>query len=112
MEEHLYELVGFLKLGIEATGALFVGIGCISAVFIYLKSLLKKDQYIFQKIRLTLAKFLVLGLEFQLGADILATAISPNWDSIGKLAAIAVIRTILNYFLTQELKDNQEEIKV
>jgi uncharacterized membrane protein len=40
-----------------------------------------------------------------LAADILATAIAPTWDEIGKLAAIAVLRTALNYFLERELKE-------
>ena len=55
-------------------------------------------------IRLTLARYLSLALEFQLAADILSTAISPSWDEIGKLSAIAVIRTGLNYFLGLEVK--------
>ena len=59
----------------------------------------------FNEIRLTLARFLALALEFQLGADILSTAIAPSWDQIGKLGAIAVIRTGLNYFLTREMKE-------
>jgi uncharacterized membrane protein len=45
------------------------------------------------------------SLEFQLAADILSTAIAPSWDRIGKLAAIAVIRTALNYFLVLELRN-------
>ena len=46
-----------------------------------------------------------LALEFQLGADILTTAVAPSWDQIGKLGAIAVIRTTLNYFLMRELRE-------
>jgi uncharacterized membrane protein len=61
----------------------------------------------FNKIRLILARYLALALEFQLGADILSTAIAPSWDQIGKLGAIAVIRTALNYFLTREMKEEQ-----
>jgi uncharacterized membrane protein len=43
--------------------------------------------------------WLLLGLEFALAADIIATVVSPSWDDIGELGAIAVIRTFLNYFL-------------
>ena len=39
-----------------------------------------------------------------LGADVLATAVAPSWDELGKLAAIAIIRTALNFFLERELK--------
>ena len=59
----------------------------------------------FVGVRLTLARYLSLALEFQLAADILSTAIAPSWDQIGKLAAIAVIRTGLNYFLAQEVRN-------
>ena len=37
------------------------------------------------------------------GADILRTAVEPSWDEIGRLAAIAAIRTALNYFLQREI---------
>jgi uncharacterized membrane protein len=45
-----------------------------------------------------------LGLEFELGADIIRSAISPDWNDIGQLAAIAVIRTFLNYFLERDIE--------
>jgi uncharacterized membrane protein len=52
----------------------------------------------------------VLALEFQLAADILSTAVAPTWEAIGKLAAIAVIRTVLNYFLTKEMEKEKTEV--
>jgi uncharacterized membrane protein len=48
-------------------------------------------------------------LELLLAADILQTAVAPTWDDIGKLAAVATIRTVLNYFLEKELRDMQIE---
>jgi uncharacterized membrane protein len=48
--------------------------------------------------------WLLLGLEFALAADIIASVISPTWDDIGRLAAIAAIRTFLNYFLEHDLE--------
>lgn len=57
--------------------------------------------------RVILARYLAVGLELQLGADILSTAIAPSWDQIGKLGAIAVIRTGLNYFLTKEMETKE-----
>jgi uncharacterized membrane protein len=47
--------------------------------------------------------WLLLGLEFALAADIVRSAIAPTWDDIGQLAAIAAIRTFLNYFLERDL---------
>lgn len=54
------------------------------------------------------ARWLVAALTFQLGADIVETTIAPSYEDIGRLAAIAVIRTFLNYFLERDLKDMRE----
>ena len=52
--------------------------------------------------------WLVLGLEFELAADIIGSVISPTWQDVGKLGAIAVIRTFLNYFLEKDLEETAE----
>ncbi len=53
-------------------------------------------------------RWLVAGLSVQLAADILESAIYTSWDSIGQLAAIAVIRTFLNYFLEKDITEIRE----
>ena len=55
------------------------------------------------QVRLSLGRWLALGLEFALAADILRTAVAPSWRDIGQLAAIAVLRTGLNYGLEREI---------
>lgn len=57
----------------------------------------------FHQIWLRYARWLVGSLTFQLAADIIETTITPGWQDIGRLAAIAVIRTFLNYFLERDL---------
>ncbi|PZF90471.1 DUF1622 domain-containing protein [Micromonospora endophytica] len=69
-----------------------------------------RDAAVFTRIRLTLGRFLTLGLEFQLAADILRTALSPTFAQIGQLAAIAAIRTVLNYVLRREIEQEQRQI--
>jgi uncharacterized membrane protein len=56
-----------------------------------------------EDVRLRLGRWLALALEFLLAADILRTAVAPSWSEIGQLAAIAALRTALNYFLQQEI---------
>ncbi|WP_036504056.1 DUF1622 domain-containing protein [Novosphingobium sp. AP12] len=51
------------------------------------------------------ARWILLALEFALGADIIRTAIAPSWDDIGKLAAIAAIRTGLGFFLERDIDE-------
>ena len=104
IEETIVWLVQWLKLGIETIGAALVAIGVVVAVVQLVRQFIGHKAAEFTATRLTLARYLALALEFQLGADILSTAIAPSWEQIGKLGAIAVIRTGLNYFLFLEMK--------
>jgi uncharacterized membrane protein len=62
----------------------------------------------FSQIRLEFGMWLVMALEFQLGADVLATTLSTSFDDLGKLGLVALIRTFLNYFLTKELESQRQ----
>jgi uncharacterized membrane protein len=104
IEEIIANLVLWLKLAIEAIGALVIGVGMLLAGLRFTRGSFPPAARDFTDARLTLARFLAIALEFQLGADILSTAVAPSWDAIGKLAAIAVIRTALNYFLSREMQ--------
>jgi uncharacterized membrane protein len=94
-----------LSLGslVEGIAAVVVGSGIIKAVYFYLKSLTSVSSGEIN-VRLALGKTLAIALEFLLSADILRTAVAPTWSDIGKLAAIAALRTLLNYFLDRELE--------
>jgi len=54
-------------------------------------------------VRLGLRRWLAIGLEFALAADILRTAVAPTWRDIGQLAAPAVLRIALNYSQEREI---------
>jgi len=107
-EALIFNAVQWLKLVVEVTGAIIIGLGVIAAIYQFARSLMPPQLESYNRIRLTLARYLALALEFQLGADILSTAIAPTWDQIGKLGVIAVIRTTLNFFLTREMKEERE----
>ena len=96
--------VEWLRLTIETIGAVVIAIGVVVALGLLVRSAVVRHAYDFNRVRLVLARHLTLALEFQLAADILSTAIAPSWDRIGKLAAIAIIRTALNYFLMIEMR--------
>ena len=97
--------VEWLRLGVESTGAVIIGIGVLLAIGSILRSSVSRQNMPHMDIRLTLGRYLSLALEFQLGADILTSAIAPSWEQIGKLGAIAVIRTGLNFFLMREVHE-------
>ena len=100
--------VQWLRLGVEAIGALIVASGVLVSAVRVIRVLGGGSPKNFVDVRIAFARYLALALEFQLGADILSTALAPSWDQIGKLAAVAVIRTALNFFLTREMRDEQQ----
>ena len=86
-----------------------VGFGVLATTYRYVLTLVGAREYTNNEIRLYLGRYLALGLEFQLGADILSTAVAPTLDDVILLGAIATIRTALNYFLSQELARERRE---
>ena len=107
IEGNIIVLVQWLKLGIETVGVVLVATGVCVAIAQLARVLIARQPTEFTDIRLTLARYLALALEFELGADILGTAVSPSWDQIGKLGAVAVIRTGLNFFLSMEMRQEK-----
>ncbi|MBO0720248.1 MAG: DUF1622 domain-containing protein [Blastocatellia bacterium] len=106
MEEVFREIAGYIALLLEATSALIIAYGAIKAIFrLLLPKYDKPETLVWRKtVFLHFGAWLILGLEFELAADIVRSAIAPSWESIGKLAAIAAIRTFLNYFLEKDVE--------
>jgi uncharacterized membrane protein len=102
--------IQWIKLILESIGAFLVSVGAAIALWHLFRSLREPGPVRFTPVRLYFAKYLSLALEFQLAADIVGTTISPTWEQIGKLGAIAVIRTALNYFLGREMREEKETI--
>ncbi|MEA2457091.1 MAG: hypothetical protein QOC95_63 [Thermoleophilaceae bacterium] len=103
MEHTIRDVVQQVVPVVEAVGALVIGVGVLVAFLLWLVGEVRPRAVPYEEVRLLLGRYLALGLEFELGADIVATAVRPSWDEIGKLAAIAGIRTALNYFLAKDL---------
>ena len=109
-ESRLQDVVGYLVLLVEAGGAIVIMIGAVVGFWRFAVHAVKGEIDGFVDTRLVLARFLALGLEFQLAADILRTAVGPSFEEIGKLAAVAAIRTALNYFLNRDMKEESKEV--
>ena len=105
MQSHLKEITELLELLIESGAVVIVVIGAAEMIarLIMLAVTGRVGQGGRRTAWLSLARWLVLALELQLAADIIGTAIAPNWQDIGKLAAIGGIRTFLNFFLEKDL---------
>jgi uncharacterized membrane protein len=105
--EELFKTIALpIALAAEAVAVLIIGFGVVEAVWGLLKSgkEYRRLRGARKQVWLGLAVWLLLGLEFELAADIVRSVISPEWADIGQLGAIAVIRTFLNYFLEKDLE--------
>jgi len=105
MEELVKLVAHYVSIIAEGVAVLFIIDGIIGSVWIYGQKtyFVKKDYVAYLESRNHLGHTLSLSLEFLIGADILKTAISPTWEDLGQLGAIVGIRTVLNFFLIQEL---------
>jgi len=111
MHDTVKILAHYAAIIADGIAVLFIIVGIIGAIMIYVRKtfFLKTDYMAMTQSRNHLGHSLSLGLEFLIGADILKTAISPTWEDIGQLGAIVGIRTVLNFFLTRELKQMESE---
>ena len=107
----IVDAVGVLVTVVEVCGAVIIAAGALWAFVRFLSvAFHSRNTVAFVPVRLTLGRYLALGLEFQLAADVLRTAIAPNFKEIGQLAAIAAIRTALNYFLAKEIAEERRQL--
>jgi len=106
MEQLFKMIVEDVALGVELGAALFITIGALEAVYRLALRLTGATGTAFRRkqIWVGFGVWLLLALEFELAADVLRSAISPTWDDIGQLGAIAAIRTFLNYFLEKDIE--------
>lgn len=119
-ESTLSGTVDFLSRLVEFAGALVIVVGAVEAFLRFVAAGLHRGRGSrggapsavggFDRIRLGLGRYLALGLEFQLAGDILRTAVAPTFSQIGQLAAIAAIRTALNYFLGKEIQEERRAV--
>ena len=112
MEEIAKTITVCISHGLEIMAAAIIGIAVLKLLYHYVGFNFKKKFFNnppqrgdLEGLRVRFGSAVAVSLELLLGADVLATAIAPSWDDIGKLAAIAILRTALNYFLGKELKE-------
>ena len=109
MEELMQRLSAGVALGVETAAVLIITFGSVEA-FVGLLSVgfgARATHGARKRVWRRFGVWLLLGLEFELAADIIGSVVSPSWKDIGQLGAIAVIRTFLNYFLERDLEAGQ-----
>jgi uncharacterized membrane protein len=112
MKEIVKTIATYVVYTAEAAAAFIIIAGALHAFWIFLRSAMFKARC-YREItlgRMKLGHSLLLGLDLLIGADILKTVVTPNWNDIGQLAAIIAIRTVLNFFLMREIEQEEKEM--
>jgi uncharacterized membrane protein len=110
MEELLHGFAHYVAMWVEAIAILIIAVGSIQAVVSSARLLFvpHPSGMAMRAVWLQFAHWLVAALTFQLAADIVKSSFEPTWDEVGRLAAIAAIRTFLSYFLDREVESNRQ----
>jgi len=109
VKEAISVFVDYAVIAIDAMAVIIIVAGTIEMFIACLRSVFfpsrtgteLRDGY------LRYARWLMAGLTLQLANDIIISARAPTWDDIGRLAAIAFIRTFLNFFLERDIRETQ-----
>jgi|SRR5215472_6063183 len=114
MEEIFRSLAGSIAIGVETAAAFLILVGACEAFYTMFARFFSRRLAVGarKEVLVRFGVWLLLGLEFELAADIIRTAISPSWNDIGQLAVIATIRTFLNHFLEKDLEKYGESEEV
>ncbi|MDQ4075705.1 MAG: DUF1622 domain-containing protein [Chloroflexota bacterium] len=110
LEEWLQILVGYLGALAEIAAALIIGIAVLRGIWSFFRHLFSPPPGRIENVtdtRLELGRALVLGLEFTVASDILQTAVAPTRQDLLVLAAVVLLRTLLNNFLEREIREVQ-----
>lgn len=101
-------IINYIAFIINALAIIITVWGVSLAIYEFIKKELQRKSTFLknEKIRIQLGSYLILALELFIASDIIRTVITPTWQGLGILVAIIVIRTILSYFLTKDIKAN------
>jgi len=103
----LHSIINNISFLLNIIGVLITVWGVIISLLEFLKKETvnrSREIQLNEAIRIRLGSYLVLALEFFIAGDIVKSIVTPTWESLGILVVIVVIRTVLSYFLTKDLK--------
>ena len=109
METLLQDIARYVALAIQAIAILIVAYGTGRAVVDMVRLAVSSPSADARArvVWLRFAHVLVAALTFQLAADVVSTTVAPTWEELGRLGAIAGIRTFLSFFLDREVASTE-----
>ncbi len=90
---------------VEFIGVSILIFGVIYSLGKYLLQLRQSEKMSYSQVRNLLGRYILLGLEVLIAADIIATVVTdPTLSSVASLGLIVLIRTFLSFAIDVELE--------
>ena len=106
-ENIIHVFAEVIILTLELVAILTIVGGSIKSLYFKFSKLFKKNRH---NIRMDLGRFLALGLEFAMGAEIIKTiTIAHEWEEIAILGVIVGLRTILSVLIHWKVRMEEKE---
>ena len=99
-------IIHWTTSALELAGILVMAMGTLLASMVALFRAARgmAGNHLYEWYRQTLARAILLGLEFLVAADIINTvAVDPSFRSVGVLGLIVLVRTFLSFTLELEI---------
>ena len=61
-------------------------------------------------LRLDLAQGIALSLEFKMGSEVLRTVVVRDWEELGILGAVILLRGLLTFLIHWEIRNEKQEL--
>jgi len=112
--EILKQGLNYVELAIDIVGLTVILIGFTKALWAFVRNeLSQRDNEIafwtrIRQVRCGLGTYLLLGLEFMIASDVIHSFTDPKLESLAELGAIVLVRTVIAYFLGQEISELHE----
>ena len=108
------EIVNLISLGIGCIGVAVIVWGALVSLIELCGAELKRfsgkdccaERY---HIRQHFGFYLLMGLEYMIGGDIVRTLVRPTLQELAILGSLVAIRTVTSYFLNKEMGQNSED---
>ena len=68
---------------------------------------IRKDN---RHLRLNLAEGIALSLEFKMGSEVLRTVVVRDWEELGILGAVILLRGLLTFLIHWEIKNEEKSM--
>lgn len=114
MHEFLIAVIAYIVPFTELLGAAVVTWGSLHGLLMLSRRALcfARKQPIrgtLRDIRIAIGEKMALGLDFFLAGDIIGTIVVPSKETLLVLGGIVIIRTVMAYFLAQEIEKKSKE---